>query len=83
MYYKVPVARLIEGFRREDSLSTLQLALPVSVTKMCQKTGYRSHNNLLRAVGDLSIIAFYYLKRVGEYTKPTLTIVSSKTKQAT
>ena len=81
--YKLPVARLIEGFRREDPPSTPQLAVPVSVPEMCQKIGYRTHNDFLRAVGDLSIIAFFYLLRVGEYTKPRTTIVNEKIKRAT
>ena len=35
------------------------------------------------AIGDLSIIAFYYLLPVGEYTKPRITTVNGKAKRAT
>ena len=68
--YKLLVARLIEGFRREDPPSTPQLAVPVKVPEMCREIGYRSNNDFLRTIGDLSLIAFDYLLIVGEYTKP-------------
>ena len=74
---------LIEGYRREDPPSTPQLALPISVPEQCFKTGQASKNTFLQAVGELSLIAFYYLLRVGEYTKPRMTIYKGVTKRAT
>ena len=68
--YKVPVARLVEGFRREDPPPIPQLAVPIAVPAQCQQTGYRTRCNKAKAIGDLSIIAFFYLLRVGEYTRP-------------
>ena len=38
--YKVPVARLIEGFKREDPPSTPQLAIPVKVPNQCYTLAY-------------------------------------------
>ena len=81
--YKLPVARLMEGFRREDPPSTPQLAIPVSVPNQCFTLAYRTKNNHTRAVGDLAIIAYYYLLRTGEYTKPKVKIVDGKTKRLT
>ena len=81
--YKLPVARLIEGYRREDPPSTPQLALPIAVPEQCLKAGRQSNNPYLKAIGELSIIAFYYLLRVGEYTKPRMAIYNGKTKRAT
>ena len=81
--YKLPVARLIEGYRREDPPSTPQLALPIAVPEQCLKAGRQSKNPYLSAIGELSIIAFYYLLRVGEYTKPRMAVYNGKTKRAT
>ena len=79
--YKVPVAQLIEGFKREDPPSTPQLAVPVSVPNQCFTLAYRTKNEYLRAQGDLAIIAYYYLLRTGEYTKPKTKIIDGKTKR--
>jgi hypothetical protein len=68
--YKIPVARLVEGYRRQDPPSVPQLAIPLSVAQEMQQRGYRSNCKIKQATGDLGLIAFYYLLRVGEYTKP-------------
>ena len=81
--YKVPVARLIEGYRRQDPPSIPQLAVPITVPEQCFRAGHQSNNTYLEAVGELSIIPFYYLLRVGEYTKPRMTVYNGKTKRAT
>ena len=74
--YKVPVARLIEGFHRTDPPPTPQIAIPVIVVEECLISAYKSNNPFIQAQGDLSVTAFFYLLRVGEYTKPK----QSKTK---
>jgi hypothetical protein len=61
---------MIEGFRREDPPSIPQLAVPVSVPTMCYTAGRISNDEKKRATGDLVLIAFYFLLRVGEYTQP-------------
>jgi hypothetical protein len=71
--YKIPVARLIEGYRREDPPAVAQLALPISVPTHCQHKAYTTSCDKEKAIGDLTIIAFFYLLRVGEYTKPKFT----------
>ena len=81
--YKTPVARLIEGYRREDPPSTPQLAIPICVPEECQDAGNRSKHPFKQAVGDLSIIAFYYLLQVGEYTKPRVKKINGKIKGVT
>lgn len=68
--YTTTFARLIEGWRREDPPVVPQLAVPVSVPNYLYTLGHASKNPKLRAVGNLSLIAFYYLLRIGEYTKP-------------
>eukprot|EP00957_Ditylum_brightwellii_P103691 7899975-Ditylum_brightwellii.AAC.1 len=56
--------------RREDPPSIPQLALPVSVPIKCHRMGKASGDPYLEAAGDLCLIAFFYLLRVGEYTLP-------------
>ena len=51
--------------RREDPPSTPQLALPVAVPIQSYKRAYRCSDTKDRATADLSIIAFFYLLRVG------------------
>ena len=71
--YKIPVARLVEGYRREDPPAVPQLALPVSIPTHCRSSAYTRTCDKEKAIGDLTIIAFFYLLRVGEYTKPKFT----------
>ena len=61
---------MIEGFKRMDPPSTPQMAVPVDVPEEAQRIGKASGDNLQRAAGDLTVIAFYFLLRSGEYTKP-------------
>ena len=80
--YKTPVARLIEGFKQDDPPPVPQIAIPVQVINQCLKAGYTNTCPIKRAIADLSVIAFFYLLRVGEYTKPTLS-KKHKNKRAT
>ena len=81
--YILPVARLMESYRRTDSPPVPQLALPVAVPEHCRKSAYATACPKSHAIGDLAIIAFYYLLRVGEYTKPRVVTVNNKTVRAT
>lgn len=78
--YITPVARLVEGFRREDPPPVAQIAVPISIPIECLRLGYLSTSSKQQALGDLTVIAFFYLLRVGEYTitnnKPTHKITS-------
>ena len=74
---------MVEGFRREDPLSTPQLAVPVSVPHTCFKAGLLSQNTKIMACGCLANIAFYFLLRVGEYTKPRFIIRNGQKVRAT
>ena len=64
------IERLVEGFRRQDPPSTPQLAVPITVPNQAFTQGQKSNNAKHQAVGCLTLIAFYYLLRVGEYTQP-------------
>jgi hypothetical protein len=61
---------MIEGWRRDDPPSTPQLAVPIVVPQTCFTAGAASPDPKIQAAGQLALIAFYYLLRVGEYTKP-------------
>ncbi len=59
----------IDGFRKQDPVSQKKLPVEVDIPKyLVECTLDPSANELHKAVGDLSLIAFYYLLRVGEYT---------------
>ena len=46
------------------------MAVPKDVPETAQTLGYASGNVRYEAIGDLAVVAFYYLLRSGEYTKP-------------
>jgi len=87
--YKLPLERLVEGFRREDPPAIPQLAVPVTVPNECQAFAEGQSDPGICATADLITIAFYYLLRVGEYTHPRRTkrgtqwIRTTRTKQFT
>ena len=81
--YTLTIERLVEGFRREDPRSTPQLAVPITVPNHAFTTGMKSKCTKKQAEGCLSLIAFYYLLRVGEYTKPKTVKRNGVTTRAT
>lgn len=83
--YIVPLQRCVEGFRREDPPAIPQLALPLKVPEQMFHYGYKNifateHD---RTLGDLSLIAFYFLLRSGEYTKPKMVKLNGRYVRAT
>jgi len=83
--YIVPVQRCLEGFRRLDPPAIPQLALPVIVPETLYTSARDSlfATELDRTIGDLSLIAFYFLLRSGEYTKPKMHKVNGVLVRAT
>jgi hypothetical protein len=60
---------MLDGFCKADPPTTKQLPVEADVPEFLVKLGLASEaRKLNRAVGDLSLIAFYYLLRIGEYT---------------
>jgi len=62
---------LIEGMKREDPPTQPKLAVPPTAPECLMNIGkFTTNNNTSKqqAIGDLSMIAFYYLLRVGECT---------------
>jgi hypothetical protein len=74
---------MVEGFRRLDPPTTPQLAVPVAVPNACFKLGQLSPDPAITAAGCLALIAFYFLLRVGEYTKPRMVIRNGTSVHAT
>ena len=61
---------MVEGYRREDPPAIPQLAIPITVPNACFTKALASEDPKTRASGSLIMIAFYFLLRVGEYTRP-------------
>ncbi len=60
---------MYDGWRKEDPPTTKQLPVEAEVPELLAKKGRNGAATELEwAVGDLSLIAFYYLLRIGEYT---------------
>jgi hypothetical protein len=60
---------MYDGWRKEDPATTKQLPVEADVPELLADRGLRaSATERDRAVGDLTLIAFYYLLRIGEYT---------------
>jgi len=70
--YWAPLRDMLRGYRRDDPKSEPQLAVPVKLTEHLLHQAWTTTNRCPTrlATADLINIAFYYLLRVGEYTKP-------------
>ena len=63
------LSQMLEGFGREDGPVKKKMPVEVDVPEFLVDCGMQSSaTEKVKAVGDLSMIAFYYLLRVGEYT---------------
>ena len=74
---------MVEGFRRDDPPSIPQLAIPVTVPNACFEASQQQSEPRIQTAGQLTLIAFYYLLRVGEYTKPRMVTRGGKRIRAT
>jgi hypothetical protein len=61
--------QMLDGFRKADPPTTKQLPVEADVPEFLVQLGlYPEARKLDRALGNLTMIAFYYLLRIGEYT---------------
>ena len=59
--------QMMDGWRKEDPPTTKKLPVEVDVPEYIATAGRQAGpTSCLRAIGDLCLIAFYYLLRVGE-----------------
>ena len=80
--YQLPIERQIEGYRRLDPPTVPQLAVPVTVAKEAFLAADAA-DPFAATVGRLTLVAFYFLLRVGEYTKPRTVTRNGITQPAT
>jgi len=60
---------IVDGMRKEDPMTTKKLPVESDVPEYLARIGGgNGATEVEKAVGDQSLIAFYYLLRVGEYT---------------
>ena len=60
---------MLAGWRKQDPPTLKKLPVPIDIPEFLAALGTsRGANELDQAIGDLTLIAFYYLLRVGEYT---------------
>ncbi len=63
------LAQFMDGARKQDPPTIKKLPVEADIPELIASYGALPHaNELDKAIGDLSLIAFYYLLRVGEYT---------------
>ncbi len=63
------LSQIHDGWQKEDPPTTKQLPVEADVPELLAEKGRDGNTTELeRAVGDLAIIAFYYLLCIGEYT---------------
>ena len=68
--YQLIIQSVVEGYQRADPPSVPQIAVPITVPHSRFKVALLSTDALVRTVGCLAIIAFFYMICVGECTKP-------------
>ena len=81
--YNLRIKRAVEGWRREDPLAIPQLAVPVTVPLQMAEAAYQFGTAFAKAIADLTLIGFFYLLCVGEYTRPQVVTRNGKQVSAT
>jgi len=66
--YHVALKKQIEGYKHEDPTTKKQRAVPVTVPNLVYLATWSTLDRRARAIGELVLIVFYFLLRVGEYT---------------
>ena len=74
--------QMLDGFRKADPPTMKQLPVEADVPEYLVKLGRDPEaRELDRAIGDLTMIAFYYLLRIGEYTTKGIRNNSKQTEE--
>jgi hypothetical protein len=59
---------MLDGYTKADPPTQKKLPVEADVPELLVEMGYgKTGSTLSQAAGDLSLIAFYYLLRIGEY----------------
>ena len=83
-HYIKPIQHMLTGFSNFDPATEKKLAVHPDLPAFAVKWAYnqkKEANYAQQATGDLVIIAFYYLLRVGEYTTKTRRKKKTRTRQ--
>ena len=65
----LPIRMMLDGFENDDPATQKKLPVDADLVELCCEWGLRINATAKdRRTGDLILIAFYYLLRVGEYT---------------
>ncbi len=64
----LPFAHLLRGYKQVDPAPQPQIALPVNTIVYAGRFSQGQHSKKVKATADLTITAFFFLLRVGEYT---------------
>jgi hypothetical protein len=67
--YWLTIERQLEGYHHEDPLAWAKLAMPIKVVNHIHVIGNVKATEKMRAVGDMCLMAFYFLFQVGKYTQ--------------
>ena len=67
--YHLQIEKFVEGMQHADQPEVPQLVVSVILPEEMSITDYSDDCPKECAICDLGVIAFYYLLRVGEYTK--------------
>ncbi len=63
------LSQILDGWHKEDPPTTKQLPVEADVPELLAEIGRNGNgSDLDKAIGDLTLIAFYYLLRIREYT---------------
>ena len=62
------ISELLKSSQQEDSSPTPKLAVPLMVPRHMFGSNCKSKSAKAQTIGDMSLIAFYFLLRVDEYT---------------
>lgn len=77
--YILPIQEALTAWGKEDAPSVKKLPVEVDVPEYLARQAYKNNTSALdKRVGDLTLLAFFYLLRVGEYT-----VTRSKSKKQT
>ena len=63
------LAKMMEGWRKEDPPTKKKIPVGIDVPEFLAELGMEKYSTeMVKAVGDCAVNAFYYLRRVGECT---------------
>ena len=67
------LAQMVDGMRKQDPPTMKKIPVESDIPEFLVRAGQAADaTEQARAVGDWSIIAFYYLLRIGEYNRKSL-----------